>query len=332
MMSRIALLLLSLFPLAGAAQSALPSLAMPGGTTPLVEQLLTLDPGGRSQLAQGTSVLPIWSGSSGELLAVVAVPPGWTSSPVDSTPAYAGPSSWHLVGNTSSAAGLRWTFGHGLRADALLGEYLADSPSFCLTDACAHRAPGSLAGSLGLGWSSGEGSLDLSYGLSWLQPQDRVSLGDLTTDSALLPVLSLPDSRLYSLDGERALYARGRWQFERGPALDVAASYGRSHVLPLGTPGAAAFGPGLDLDQLSLSLGLDAGSLRGAIVGHVISSDDPALAGKRWTTLDLGLSWRTPWSGELSVGAQNLWTAPQSSPRDAENQTRTPYIQYRQDL
>ena len=64
----------------------------------------------------------------------------------------------------------------------------------------------------------------------------------------------------------------------------------------------------------------------------MLSSDDPALAGKRWTTLDLGVSWRTPWSGELSVGAQNLWTAPIHSPRDAESQARTPYIQYRQDL
>jgi hypothetical protein len=128
------------------------------------------------------------------------------------------------------------------------------------------------------------------------------------------------------------LFARGRWQFDQGPALDVAASYGRSHLSSVGTVG-SAFAPGIDLDQLSLSLGLDAGSLRGAIVGHVLSSDDPALVGKHWTTLDLGVSWRTPWSGELSVGAQNLWAAPGNSPRDVDSaQARTPYIQYRQDL
>jgi hypothetical protein len=149
----------------------------------------------------------------------------------------------------------------------------------------------------------------------------------------LVPVLTLPNAQSYTLDSETSLYARGRWQFEHGPAFDVAASYGRGKISAIGAlPNALA--PGIDLDQLSLSLGLDAGSLRGAIVGHVLSSDDPMLAGKRWTTLDLGVSWRTPWSGELSVGAQNLLSTPlSSSPRDAESQqTRTPYIQYRQDL
>ena len=53
-----------------------------------------------------------------------------------------------------------------------------------------------------------------------------------------------------------------------------------------------------------------------------------------WTALDLGVSWRTPWRGEISVGAQNLWSAPlDAAPRDVDpSQARTPYIQYRQDL
>ena len=64
-----------------------------------------------------------------------------------------------------------------------------------------------------------------------------------------------------------------------------------------------------------------------------VRSDDPMLVGKKWTALDLGVSWRTPWRGEISVGAQNLWSAPLDAPRDADpNQARTPYIQYRQDL
>jgi hypothetical protein len=183
-----------------------------------------------------------------------------------------------------------------------------------------------------MGWISAEGGLDLSYGLSWLQSQNGgASLGRLSVGSAFIPVLTPPDALSYSIDGEASVYARGRWQFERGPAFDVAASYGRSHLSQVsGLPN--AFAPGVDLDQLSLSLGLDAGSLRGAVVGHVLSSDDPLLAGKKWTSLDLGVSWRMPWSAELSVGAQNLWSAPLNSPRDAENQARTPYIQYRQDL
>jgi len=46
----------------------------------------------------------------------------------------------------------------------------------------------------------------------------------------------------------------------------------------------------------------------------------------------LGVSWRTPWAGVLSVGAQNILSSSPSSVRDGEGQARTPYIQYRQDL
>ena len=329
------LLLLSLFPLAGAAQT-LPSLAPQ--PAPLVEQLLALDASGEPTLAQGESVLPIWSGSNGRLLAVVALPRGWTNSPIDATPAYAGPSAWHLAGSRASAGGLRWQLGSGVHADALFGQYLSGLPASCTVSNCdatkaARGLRGSLTGTLGLGWTAAGGGLDFSYGLSWLQAQgNATTLGNLALDSALVPVLTLPGTQPYTLDNETALYARGRWQLEQGPAFDVSASYGRGHASALGDL-ANSLAPGIDLDQLSLSLGLDAGSLRGAIVGHVLSSDDPALAGKRWTSLDLGVSWRTPWSGVLSVGAQNLLSSPLNSARDADtSQARTPYIQYRQDL
>jgi hypothetical protein len=341
---RLAKLLLSLFPLAGTAQT-LPTLAPTPANdrTPLVEELLALDPKGAATpppaLAQGSPVLPIWSGSNGQLLALVALPQDWIGSPVAPTPAYGGPSAWHLSGSSVTGGGLRWQLGGGLRADALVGQYLAPSSqpactiAGCDTVAASRWSRGSLAGSLGLGWTAADGGLDLSYGLSWLQSQGNpATLGSLSLGSVPVPVLTLPETGAFSLDSETSLYARGRWQFERGPALDIGASYGRGHFSSAGRF-ANSLAPGIDLEQLSLSLGLDAGSLRGAIVGHVLSSDDPALAGKRWTTLDLGVSWRTPWSGEFSVGAQNLWTAPVNSPRDVDgSQARTPYIQYRQDL
>lgn len=340
---RIAKWMLALLPTFGAAQT-LPDLvphAAPGGT-PLVDELLAVQPAGRT-LAPGAPVLPIWSGTNGQLLAVVALPQGWApTSPVDPAPAYGGPSAWHLVGSEiGGAGGLQWQSGNGFHAEALFGQYLASSSSACgvhcdVSDP-TRWALATLAGSIGMGWSDAGGGLDLSYGLSWLQSQRATPTADaLVTAGGLLPVLAIPDAGAFGLDSEASLYARGRWAFGNGPALDVSASYGRSRLSALGgagsAPGAAAFLPGIDLDQLSLSLGLDAGSLRGAIVGHVIGSDDPLFAGKRWTTLDLGVSWRTPWSGELSVGAQNLLNTPLNA-RDGEGQqSRTPYIQYRQDL
>ncbi|NCT66936.1 MAG: hypothetical protein GXC76_04735 [Rhodanobacteraceae bacterium] len=337
------LLLLSLFPLAGTAQT-LPSLAPSVmERTPLVEQLLALGAsGGQRQLAHGEPVLPIWSGENGQLLAVIALPRSWAGSPIDPVPGQGAEASvWRLAGgiDASSGGGLRWQFGNGLRADATFGQYLASTTPSCLAcdmPASSRWTRSSLGGSLGLGWTSADGGLDLSYGLSWLQTQGSGPafgnrFGGLPLAEGAVPVLTLPEaSSAFALDRENGLYARGRWQFHPGATLDIGASYARGSLSALG--GLGRPGPSIDLDQLSLSLGLDAGSLRGAVVGHVLSSDDPALAGKRWTTLDLGVSWRTPWSGELSVGAQNLWSAPLNSPRDAENQARTPYIQYRQDL
>ena len=339
---RLISLLLWLFPLAGMAQT-LPSLvpATTPGATPLVEQLLALDAAGQPALTHGAPVLPIWSGSNGQLLAVVALPRGWVDSPIQSTPAYAGPSAWQLAGSTAMGGGLQWQFGNGLRADAMFGQYAFGTSAPCDANDCGINAGDAwsrttLTGLLGLGWSSAEARLDLSYGLSWLQSQTTTpSFANLAQGDARVPVFTLPGALPYSVDSETAVYARGRWRVAQGATLDLGASYGRGRLSSVGLPsaGAAALAPNIDLDQLSLSLGLDAGSLRGAIVGHVLSSDDPALLGRhRWTTLDLGVSWRTPWSGEFSVGAQNLWAAPTKTPGDTESQARTPYIQYRQDL
>ncbi|MBX3690159.1 hypothetical protein [Dokdonella sp.] len=322
---RLATLLLALMPLAAVGQS----LPVQRSATPLVDQLLRTD-GVAPGMASGQPVLPIWSGTNGELLAVVPLPGGWVAAPTTATPAYAGPSTWRLAGHSVSASGLSLDFANGLRLDALIGRYLPNLPA-CAVGSCAFNSPTSQGASsavLGMGWSSAEGALDLSYGLSWLRTSGQASAAE-----ALFSPLSVHekfgDPRWLGLASEESsLFARGRWRFSQATALDLTASYGRLHDSRM----AGAMLPALDLDQLSLSLGLDVGSLRGAIVGHVLSSDDPLLAGKRWTTLDLGISWRTPWAGELSVGAQNILATPSASPRDVDGQARTPYIQYRQDL
>lgn len=317
----LATLMLSLIPFAGMAQP-LPSLVQPQAT-PLVDQLLALDPTGQPLGAAVAPVVPIWSGANGQLLAVVALSP---SAGGLRTGAVATPGTWHLGGDFAGAGGMLLRFDNGMHLDALLSRYVPERR--CAGAACDLDRPGwsngALAGSLGMGLVLGDGSLDLSYGLSWLQPAERISpLAAVST----LPALVLPDLPLHAAGPETALFARGRWHLEQGTALDLSASYGRGQYAAAG-----ALASIVDLDQLSLSLGIDSGSLRGAIVGHVLSSDDPLLAGRRWTTLDLGVSWRTPWSGELSVGAQNLWSTQLAPNRDNENQARTPYIQYRQDL
>ena len=63
-------------------------------------------------------------------------------------------------------------------------------------------------------------------------------------------------------------------------------------------------------------------------------ADVPGQPGK-WEGLGLGLTWRTPWSGQLTVGAENVVTRGKNpfSPNNATDEEGTvPYVRYQQDL
>ena len=60
-----------------------------------------------------------------------------------------------------------------------------------------------------------------------------------------------------------------------------------------------------------------------------------------WASMDLGVSWRTPWSGIISVGARNLFSSgdppqlgnsPAANVNEADAFSRTPYVRYEQDF
>ncbi len=67
------------------------------------------------------------------------------------------------------------------------------------------------------------------------------------------------------------------------------------------------------------------------IVGEVVDTGRD-----KWEGFGLGLSWRTPWSGQLTVGADNLLSrgrnpfSPESAVGDDEG--AVPYVRYEQDL
>jgi len=98
---------------------------------------------------------------------------------------------------------------------------------------------------------------------------------------------------------------------------------------------AAAAASGLPLDRWtgrSLSVGGGFGTFGANIVGHVI--DTPGQP--KWEGLGLGVTWRTPWSGQLSVGADNVISRGKNpfSPVDAQgdDEGTVPYVRYEQDL
>ncbi|TXH74167.1 MAG: hypothetical protein E6Q88_04665 [Lysobacteraceae bacterium] len=68
------------------------------------------------------------------------------------------------------------------------------------------------------------------------------------------------------------------------------------------------------------------------VIGQVV--DTPGQ--DKWEGLSLGLSWRTPWSGQLTVGADNLVTRGKNpfAPSTATNEDEgaVPYVRYEQDL
>lgn len=163
------------------------------------------------------------------------------------------------------------------------------------------------------------------------------------TNSAVKPNLALPRilprvapgvDGLSSFDSDLHVRARGRLQLGGNTGIDLGASTGRIQLLP---------GNGLGvntLDQSTLSFGVDHGPLSGSLVERTIQPQvaipGSPLTSRRWSSIDLGVTWRLPWRGELSVGAQNLWSsgsAPANNPMGPEpDQSRTPYVQYHQDL
>jgi hypothetical protein len=138
---------------------------------------------------------------------------------------------------------------------------------------------------------------------------------------------------LYSFDSSNQLNARGRLALGKQTGIDLGASVGRVHLLPGNLLGVNV------LDQKALSFGVDHGPLSGMLTGRTMQPEagvPGSLYGdRRWNSIDLGVTWRLPWRGSLSVGAQNLWSSgtPANTPVGPEpDQSRTPYVQYHQDL
>lgn len=82
----------------------------------------------------------------------------------------------------------------------------------------------------------------------------------------------------------------------------------------------------------TFSVGGGYGAFSANIIGHVV--DVPGQ--NSFEGLGLGLTWRTPWSGQLTVGADNLVTrgknpfSPSADPKQDEG--AIPYVRYEQDL
>lgn len=214
-------------------------------------------------------------------------------------------------------------------AGACIAPALAAAGPACVDATAQDRVQG---GEIGAGFAANAVKLDLSV------ERMRSATGSLVRPSALprvLPAAAGADVAAplwFRNSTATSISARGEVKVAPGTSLDLGASVGHVQLLP---------GPDLpggdSLDQTTLSFGIQHDGVRGAIVGHVLEPNLPGAALQRWTGVDLGISVRLPWRGELNFGAQNVWSSGHApllfGPNaTAPDQGRVPYVQYHQDL
>lgn len=208
----------------------------------------------------------------------------------------------------------------------------------CFGTSGSEREPVLRREQVALSWQGGPFGVALAVGQS--RSDAPVAAWDIASDAALVPWTPLsrggPIASASMLPG---FAGRGRdvalgtsWRISPSTALNLSAALGAYSLRPdvLSAP--------LAVDQLALQLGLSYGRFSGGLTGRVVRPAGATDGSSDFTGLDLGISWRMPWSGELSFGARNLISrgseglSPNPESALDEATARTPYVRYKQDL
>ena len=345
----LALVLTVSMPLAGVAQSlapASPANSPVPASAPLLEQMLDSS----SLLGNGDGrAVPLWGTPDGRILTLVAAGSNHDLT-LPKSPQIG--NEWRLIDVTNLVSGgLLMRLGNRANVYVSAGQPYVPAPLMpgCGTQSplasCANLGPIARGGEVRLGtnWLAADNlELGLSYDMAWLRHDNATAapissygltgLGSPATLPLGLSGYSLVDAQNSSVN------ALGRFRLDDDQSLNLGASLGR---IQLSVPGTST--PLTSLNQAAVSFGVQYGSFGGNLTGHVLSSADPLGANatsSRLTGVDLGISWRTPWSGMLRIGTQNLWSSGSlpylnngAVSRELESsQARVPYVQYHQDL
>lgn len=277
----------------------------------MAAHLLSQQPAQMSEVEPGV-VVPLWLGPNGHLLALKADRGPGADALSGNTPL-----SFHVVDAANVAStGLQYGLAPHLQANAEISEHSwVNQPT---------RVIGSEVGAT---YNIGRYSLGLSVGANSTPDNINPALPRVLPNAGAV-VDGLPD-----FDSSSQVNARGRLALGNKSGIDLGASVGRIHLLPGNLLGINT------LDQKALSFGVDHGAVSGTLIGRSVEPQvgipGASLTDRRWNSIDLGVTWRLPWRGQLSVGAQNLWSSgtPSNTPVGPEpDQSRTPYVQYHQDL
>lgn len=252
------------------------------------------------------TVLPVWNNTSGKLEAVLLLEP---------TGSAANGARWRVGRTTLDAAfGLDAGDTLGLVCDRKTGlaSAIGNLANHCMLAALDQDARnGSRQAKVGASLSRAGGKLALAVG----KGRDT------------LPAWLSPNGGISQLD-QNTLTVYGEKNIGREATVSIGGTWARARLIPAGDVPALAD----RWSSQSLTVGAGLGDFSANIVGRVVDTpNDPG----RWEGLGVGLTWRTPWSGQLTVGAENVVTRGKNpfAPSNSDSDEGTiPYVRYEQDL
>ena len=278
---------------------------MPTRLSPLLSTLVlafAMTGAARAQSGDDQAALPIWNND--KLEAVLLLEPA--------------------AGSTA-----RWKFGQA-SLDAAFGLQQGDSLGLLcdrkngLSGAIGNLAEHCSVAALGGGLGS-DGARRASATASLARAGNRVGLSMGSARDLLPSWLSPRGSRFEQTD----LTVFAEKSFGSEAVVSIGGTVAHARLVPADQVPALAD----RWSSKSLSIGGGIGDFGANIVGRVV--DVPGQP-EQWQGLGLGLTWRTPWSGKLTVGAENVVTRGRNpfSPahQGDEEEGTVPYVRYEQDL
>ncbi len=253
------------------------------------------------------TVLPIWNKGSGKVEALLYLEP---------TGEQAVGARWHFGGNSLDAAfGLSSGDSLGLLCNSASGSSISGLASHCMLAS--------------LGDEDGAIGHHVAAATSFNRPGGRLSLsagsGRENLPAWLAGANKTPSMRMEQND----LTVFAQQNIGREGFVSIGGTYARARLVPIADASPALVD---QWDSKSLSIGGGYRSFSANIIGRVV--DAPGQPGK-WSGLGVGLTWRTPWSGQLTVGAENVITRGKNpfAPNNISTEEGTiPYVRYEQDL
>ena len=254
---------------------------------------------------EGSTVLPVWNQTTGKVEALLLLEPA-----------------------NETAVNARWRFSEGA-LDAAFGLSAGDSLGLlCDRKTGTASAIGHLVNNCmlaSLGDDGAGGSRHASAGLNLTRPNSKLGLS-VGSGHDTLPAWLSPSGK--TRVEQKDLTVFGQKNIGREGVVTIGGTVARARLV------SAADFPALAdrWNAKSLSVGGGYGAFSANIIGRVV--DVPGQS-NQWQGLGLGLTWRTPWSGQLTVGADNVVTRgknPFAAPTGVDDKGTVPYVRYEQDL